>query len=309
MSRVTLVLALAACNLRPYDFDATATDTSTTTTTANTTLDPTTLAPTTSTDTTSTSSSTSVTGSTGVQFILPLDSLVHENCDQWTENCPEGQKCMPVSLDGDNSWESLLCVPVVPNPDQPGDPCTIRGTGLDGLDTCDKHAICWNVDADTKMGTCVAMCTGTAQDPDCADPAQACAIAADAVLTICFPSCDPIEQDCPNMDLCIPNPQGVAGFVCVLDASGVEGQPWDPCGYANACDPGAFCNDPALAPGYCDDESGDGCCIPFCDLSAPNCPPSPMGMPPMMVECLAYFTPGMEPPGLDHVGYCGLPMP
>jgi hypothetical protein len=295
MSRLTLLLTLAGCNLRPYDFDASATDTdlSTSTTTAP---DPTTAPTTSITDATSSS-----TGSTGYTFIKPTDGGTGtKQCDQWIQDCPEGQKCMPYSGDGDNAWESLKCVPIVPNPDGLGDPCMVFGGGVSGEDTCDKHMLCWGVDWETGIGTCTAMCKGSPENPKCEQPMHYCHQYADGTLTLCFHLCDPLAQDCPNGKLCIPNPMDPNSFTCVIDASGDDGQAFDPCESTNACDVGLFCANPALAA-ECDPMAA-GCCLPFCDTSVmpPPCPGANQ-------QCLPWYEEGQAPPILKNVGVCGLP--
>lgn len=311
MSRLIPLLALAACTLRPYDFEASATDaTATSSTTApdptatsipTTTSTPTTAPPTTSTSTTTDAPTTS-TATTGPSFIVPNDGGAGgtKECDQWIEDCPEGQKCMPYSGDGDNAWESLKCVPVVPDPDGLGDPCMVFGSGASGEDTCDKHVLCWAVDPETGLGTCTAMCTGSPDMPKCAQPMSYCHNSAEGVLTLCFPTCDPLAQDCPNSQLCIYNPQDPNSFLCTLDASGDEGQAFDPCEYINACDPGLLCANPALAA-ECDQMAG-GCCLPWCNLSVmpPPCPGKNQ-------TCLPWYEKGQAPPSYENVGVCGLP--
>jgi hypothetical protein len=304
MSRLTVLLVLAACTLRPYDFDAsataTATDVSTSTTTAPdpTTTSATTSAPATTTTSTTTNATSSTTDDTGASFVRPPDGVPTKECDQWIEDCPEGQKCMPYSSDGDPSWDSLKCVSIVPNPADVGAPCEVFGAPNSGEDTCDKHALCWYVDPDTLTGTCLAMCDGSPDQPKC-DPGTACQNGSFSVLTLCFPTCDPLAPDCPDSDICIPNPQNVANFVCTFDASGDAGQAFDVCEYANACDPGLLCANSALAA-ECD-QLAVGCCLPFCDLFAPDtCPGQDQ-------QCLPWFDEDMAPAGLEHVGICGLP--
>jgi hypothetical protein len=173
------------------------------------------------------------------------------------------------------------------------------GTGVDGLDTCDKHMMCWNVDLDTKVGHCLGMCTGSPDNPGCSDPDAYCAIGGDGVLTLCLPQCDPLAQDCPNADLCLPNPGDPNTFFCVIDGSGREGQVFDVCEYANACDPGLVCLPPEFAA-ECDPMQA-GCCLPYCDTSLPNtCPGAGQ-------QCLPWFEGGDPPPDdLKNVGLCGL---
>ncbi|MCY1005493.1 ribulose phosphate epimerase [Nannocystis pusilla] len=227
------------------------------------------------------------------------DDGTSKACDVWAQDCPEGQKCMPYSGDGDNAWESLKCVDVVPNPDGFGEPCKAIGGPVSGEDTCDKGLMCWDVDVDTGEGVCVFQCTGNPESPSCPDPTFTCNFAADGVLTLCFPPCDPLAQDCPGGDLCIPNPMVLGSFLCVLDASGDEGQAFDGCEFANVCDPGLSCLDPGLAV-ECDPMS-TGCCVPFCDISAPNTCPG-QGQ-----ECISWYEDIPAPPGLENVGICSLP--
>ena len=88
------------------------------------------------------------------------------------------------------------------------------------------------------------------------------------------------------------------GFLCVLDTSGDMGKLNDPCESPSACDPGLAC----LPPNYATecDPMAAGCCLPFCDLNMPEC--TNQGS-----SCIAWYEPGMEPPGLKNVGICDLP--
>ncbi len=260
-----------------------------------------------STSTSSTSSggttaepTTSGTGSSGSSgnFFVPNDMSTPPQCDQWKQDCPEGQKCMPYSGDGDFSWESLKCVDVMPNPGQVGDDCMAEG-GVSGIDDCDKGLMCWDVDPMTNVGVCVAMCVGSPDAPSCDSMDASCLISNMGVLTLCLPKCDPLVQDCAGDNLCIPNPQDGAAFLCLLDASGDEGQEFDPCQYINSCDKGFFCAVPTLA-NECDPNS-TGCCLPFCDITMmPKC--NGVGQ-----ECLPWYGMNTPAPGYEDVGYCGIP--
>ena len=237
--------------------------------------------------------------STGCSFLDCQGSTSTPNdaeCDPWVQDCPDGQKCAPWANDGGTSWNALKCVDVMPNAGQPGDECTVEGSGVSGIDSCEKASMCWNVSQETGKGTCVAFCTGSEEASSCADPDTTCVVANMGVLILCLTSCDPLTQNCPNMDLCIPQPMGDL-FVCVLDASGDMGKQNDPCEFANACDPGLICANPALAT-ECDPMSG-GCCLPFCDIMNPDC--TNQG-----AMCLPWYDMGMAPPGLENVGVCGI---
>ncbi|MFY0534503.1 hypothetical protein [Nannocystis pusilla] len=168
---------------------------------------------------------------------------------------------------------------------------------MSGEDDCEIGAMCWDADPETLEGTCVSFCQGSPQAPTCAAGSH-CAVLNDGGLNVCLPDCDPLAQDCPAGDECIPLPD-TETFVCVLDASGAEGQAFDPCEFANACDPGLLCL-PSEMASECDPMVA-GCCLPFCDVSAANSCPG-VGQ-----DCLAYFDPMQAPAGFEDVGVCGLP--
>jgi hypothetical protein len=280
---VTLCAALAGCNLAPYDLSSATADASTATTTS-TSLDPT--------DATST-------GDPPSTFIKTHDLPDHPPgwCTVWDDTCPIDQKCTAVSLDGDSDLESLRCVPLSPTPDGVNEPCTILGDGRDGLDTCSRGLACKFYSWGTHLGTCIGFCTGSPEQPVCADPQADCKLTDNAVGDLCYSPCDPLAQDCDDGAACLPLYLDV--FTCVSDGSGDEGQVFDVCEYGDACDPGLLCANPSLAT-ECD-PNGAGCCLPFCDTSQPNtCPGAGQ-------ECLAWFDDGWAPPEHERVGVCGLP--
>lgn len=263
--------------------------------------DPTTSGTTTTADPTTggvTATDSDGTTETSGGFLVPPDGGGGtKECDQWVQDCPEGQKCMPYSGDGDNSWESLKCTQVAENASVVGDPCMVEGSGVSGIDNCEKGAMCWDVTEG--VGVCVSLCVGSPDAPDCAVQMTSCLVSNDGVLTLCLPFCDPLLQDCQGDDLCIPNPQDNNAFLCVLDASGEEGQEYDACEYINACDKGFMCANPQL--GIECDPMAIGCCMAFCDVNEAGICTG------MNQECLAWYEEGMAPPGYEDVGICGLP--
>ncbi len=313
VAALSLLAFSAACPDAPGDTSATAGPTTTSAATSGTSglsMSATSADPTTTTSTTSPTSTTSSTGATtsdtGCSFLdcdttdgpvclVDGDKGFRCSCDVWSQDCPDGQKCTPWADNGGSAWNNLKCVPIMPNAGKPGDECTVEGNGVSGIDSCDESSMCWNVSMDTGKGTCVAFCKGFQDAPVCPS-GTSCVIANDGVLILCLPNCDPLTQDCPNMDLCIPQPMGDS-FVCVLDASGEMGVQNDPCEYSNACDPGFVCANPALAT-ECDPMAA-GCCLPFCDISNPMC--TNQG-----AMCLPWYDMGMAPPGYENVGVCGL---
>lgn len=217
-------------------------------------------------------------------------------CDVWTDDCPKGEKCMPWANDGGNSWNATRCSPIDANPGQVGDACTVEGSGVSGVDSCDARAMCYYVDSEVGEGICVGFCDGTPQAPTC-DTDFICTIVNDGVLTLCRPECDPLLQNCEGSAACLPA-SGTDGFTCIIDASGEDaGGFGDPCEFINACDPGLYCAGAEFVPGCV---GATGCCTDFCDLMGDDCI-SPG------TECVPYFAEGAAPPGLENVGACGIP--
>lgn len=286
------------------DPDTATTDPDTATTDPDTaTTDPTTEGETettdgTETDTTDTTDPSDSGISTG--FITDPDGGgVSIECSVWDQDCAEGEKCAPWANDGGSAWNATRCVPVDANPAQPGDPCSVEGSGVSGIDTCDVSSMCWDVDGETNTGTCIAFCVGSENAPVCDDPTTSCSIANDGVLTLCLPTCDPLVQNCAEGQACYPIDNS---FVCAPDASGEDqGADNDPCEFINACDAGLICVNPAIVQG-CPAGSG-GCCQVVCDLDAD---PGEQGCD-TMETCEAWFEEGMVTPGFESVGVCALP--
>ncbi len=206
-------------------------------------------------------------------------------CDIFQQDCPPGSKCTPAGP----AWQMTRCVPV--NGDGvAGSPCSFERSPEDGRDDCALGFMCWGVD-EQQQGTCAALCVGTPEEPMCAE-GTVCAQSGD--LAVCVPPCDPLAQDCPQGDLCILNNDH---FLCVLDASGDEGQVNDPCEFANACDAGLLCAEPQSSSA-CDPDAS-GCCTPWCLLPDGACPNPDQ-------TCVPAFAPGEAPPGHEDVGFCGL---
>jgi hypothetical protein len=252
--------------------------------------------PATSGDPTSSDVSTSDDSVTSSVFLPYPDGGITRECDFWEQDCPRGEKCMPWANDGGNVWNALRCSPIADDPDAVGEPCTVEGSGVSGIDSCEAGSMCWDVDPETLQGYCVGFCTGSPDDPMCEDPYQSCALGSDGPLALCFPLCDPLLQDCAEGQACY----GIDDvFNCIPDASGEMGAPGDECEYLNVCDPGTFCASAELVPGC---PGMVGCCTPFCDVNEvpPACLPGQ--------ECTPWYEVGEAPPGYENVGACVLPM-
>ena len=207
---------------------------------------------------------------------------------------------MAYANDGGSSWNALKCTPIDPDPDGVGEPCTVEGNGVSGIDSCILGAMCWNVDPETNAGVCVGLCQGSEEqcsyDPGgCCPAGSACTIPSNGVLILCLQTCDPILQDCEGQgDVCYPVGDD---FQCAPDDSGEMGAVGDPCEYINACDPATHCGDPATFPGC--DLRASGCCIPFCEIGVTECP--------KLTECLPWYDPIDTPPGYEDLGACVIP--
>ncbi|MEX1364920.1 MAG: ribulose phosphate epimerase [Nannocystaceae bacterium] len=240
-------------------------------------------------------------GSTGASFVATPDGGGPAvECDVWEQDCPDEEKCMPWANDGGSSWNATRCSPVSDNPGQVGDECTVDGSGVSGIDDCDVGSMCYYVDPETNVGTCVGFCEGSPAAPMC-EPGFLCSISNNGVLILCRAECDPLLQDCLGSAACLPA-NGTDGFVCIVDASGESGAPGDPCEFLNSCDPGLFCANAEVVP---DCVGSGGCCSEFCDLSDadPDAGCSQTGQ-----TCQTWFEEGAAPPQYVDVGACALPM-
>lgn len=237
------------------------------------------------------------TSETTGSFITPPDGGGGEKqCDVWTQDCPPGQKCMPWADDGGGSWNATKCSPVNADPGKEGDPCTVEGSAVAGIDSCDVGLLCWYFNENNE-GSCIDMCSGTPEAPSC-DDGQICDVSNDGVLILCLETCDPLVQSCPMGQICFFD--GTDQFICDFDASGDMGVYGDPCAYVNVCDYGLWCASPELVPG-CD--NADGCCSTYCNIQEPNsCPGMDGGQ-----ECVPWYNEGMAPPGQENIGACAVP--
>jgi hypothetical protein len=213
-------------------------------------------------------------------------------CDIWSDSCDTSHKCMPVDITGDSTFDAHRCVPVSGETDPIGGVCSAPKFLLDGLDTCEKGAICWELDQDGN-GTCFRFCDGSLRDPIC-PPASRCITISD-VFDYCSPYCNPLLDDCDAERLCLPIVDSEI-WTCYNHDPANAGAFGEPCTAENTCAEGLLClgmenaKECSVAP---------GCCTPVCDLSAPvECPG--VGQ-----ECLPWYE--TPPPGFEDVGFCAVP--
>jgi hypothetical protein len=214
-------------------------------------------------------------------------------CHPFEQDCPPDEKCVPWSAGG-GAWDDSKCVPVLGD-NLVGEPCTYGGT-FESTDDCDANSFCFDTqEIDGQLiGTCHAFCTGTPRMPECPD-GQQCLLSSGPV-TLCFPMCDPVAQDCPE------DGEGCywssTAFVCI-EPVGAGVPPGQPCQFATDCEIGSLCLDAGVIP----DCGGTGCCGAFCDvgLGDMQCANVPG------TSCVAFWEQGMAPEGYDHVGVCVIP--
>ena len=65
---------------------------------------------------------------------------------------------MPWANDGGDEWNATRCSPIADVPTQVGELCMVEGSGTSGIDDCDQGLVCWQVDPDTNVGVCHALC-------------------------------------------------------------------------------------------------------------------------------------------------------
>ena len=111
---------------------------------------------------------------TGAGVVGEPDVRRETDCNLWTDDCPRGEKCMPWADDGGGVWNSTRCVPIAPDPRQPGERCTVEESPSSGIDDCAAHSLCWFVDPATNVGVCIAMCSGTEANPTCESECTLC---------------------------------------------------------------------------------------------------------------------------------------
>ncbi|MEM7160491.1 MAG: hypothetical protein AAF799_47075 [Myxococcota bacterium] len=188
----------------------------------------------------------------------PDGGPVQFECSIFEQDCPAGEKCMPWANDGGGSWNATRCSPIADSPDQAGDQCTVEGSGVSGIDSCDQGLMCWDVDPETNQGTCIEMCSCSELNPVCNTANTVCSISNDGVLALCLPVCNPLDPAaCGEGEGCY-----AAGdfFQCAPDASGGAGA-GEECAFVNGCAVGSACLNASSVPGC----TGPFCCSDLCN--------------------------------------------
>ncbi|MBC8071263.1 MAG: hypothetical protein IAG13_23260 [Deltaproteobacteria bacterium] len=227
-------------------------------------------------------------------FIPPGGDLPPDECNpEQQTGCAGGEKCVLADDDEDGWYDRGRCFPVDPQAVELYEPCAYTEGRYQGAENCSAQSLCMYTgggDQPSCVGLCLFAEPDGWDDVSCEDPYASPSVGCQTCFCMCIPSCDPIAQDCPAAQGCYPVQDDLE---CAADASGEAGGAGTPCEFVNACDPGLLCADAEDLPSC---ESSVGCCTPFCDLEAADCPAG--------TECTAWFEPGDAPVGYEHVGAC-----
>jgi hypothetical protein len=243
-----------------------------------------------------------------------------DTCDPFVQDCAAGLKCAAVDMSGNGVWDSNACVPVM-GEGVHGEPCHYLGFASDGLDDCEKGAMCYFFDEELGEGTCVELCAGSRDDPVCGPACTGCEILFSESVNICVaPVCTPPVEGlcapeevcaCDADEKCIPN--NVSGeFSCILWPAD-ELPAGGPCSISGQCEAGFFCVEADFFP-FANCQNSPGCCTPYCDVSQgttdnPVCVDLNEELIDLEgVECVPWFEDGEGPPGCaGNTGVCAVP--
>lgn len=226
-------------------------------------------------------------------FLLEPDVGIDFECDFFVQDCPPGYKCNPIDSDGDLDPDSSQCFPLVPDPADIDEPCAFEGAEIGSADNCGAGAVCWNHDPWGPDFRCTPLCNREGLNGRfCEDPQRFCDYTGSTSQFACLPICHPLEDDCPEGQICTT---ALPQLECRPLPPDPRGQ-GEPCEGDDHCEPGLFCVFSTITPD-CGDER---CCTPWCMVGDEDgCPPDHI--------CYEYYAKGLTPPGLEGLGVCGLP--
>ena len=187
---------------------------------------------------------------TGPGFIPGTDTGIFDpDCDVAAQDCPDGEKCVPVLGSGDLTQ----CVPVTGD-GTIGEACTIA----DGADDCDGEHLCLDgMDGDGE-GFCAPLCLDTGAGPSCPD-GTTCTMAGFCIGD----RCNPLEPDpCANDWPCVGR-VGDGGARCSYGEGASYGDVaiGEACTQNTDCAEGSACTDGLAVP----DCASEFCCTTWCD--------------------------------------------
>jgi hypothetical protein len=224
-------------------------------------------------------------------------------CIFWADECGEGQKCEPYSVEDDSIPDEIRCCPEVDDPDLVGEQCSVMEYSGSCLDSCERGAFCVVDDPDRLLGQCRPYCQPGGNDCPADETCKSFFELLNDVPTVplCMEQCDPLVQDCsvPNW-LCIPDSptiSGQSGFICVSPPPNEPVGALEPCALANQCEKGLVCISGDRVP----DCTFVSCCTSYCSLAEGDA--ACQTIDPEM-HCVDWMAP--DPTWAD-VGVCALP--
>jgi hypothetical protein len=217
-----------------------------------------------------------------------------QQCDPVVQDCPSGFHCVPWSSAGNLEYDAFVCAPLAGDPAGRHDACTPDPASCG--DDCDVGSYCFPEFDSGQGGICLGTCSSDGLDETC-QAGEVCVTCATCSVGTCWPSCDPLDPQCPeeSSTCTLTQPDG---FVCYPVPLG-EASLGEECEYNNSCIEGLVCVDGSVLGDAC---QGLGCCTELCDIidGDPAC--SDPGH-----VCISFYLPGLAPDGFDHLGVCGVP--
>jgi len=224
-------------------------------------------------------------------------------CSLVEQDCKQGEKCVPWNENGGIFPDGVKCVDEPANADAIGSECVVTGGFGNGEDSCQKGAICLDLD-DDGLATCVEFCSGSLDNPFCMSEDYKCVPLFEPEVPLCFRKCDPLVQNCGDGEGCFMDALmlGSEGFVCmprVENTADGGGEYGELCIAASNCKPGFSCIWPENLPDcpyiyccspWCNIQNGDDDCLAF-DSE---------------LNCVPWYEEGQETPGYENVGICGI---
>lgn len=221
-------------------------------------------------------------------------------CNLFLQDCNPSEKCTAWSMDGSLFPNGTKCVPETGDR-LPGEDCALEGDFGEGIDNCAAGSLCLDID-NSGQASCVAYCSGDMQSPSCPEPEDKCAFLFEPTVPLCFPACDPLAQNCPESDACVPNLAALGSeyFVCMpLVFQEIPGQYGNACYAISGCDKGFQCIFAENVP-MC--EGDVYCCSAWCDIEMPE---TCKQFDPT-IDCVPWYEEGAATPGYENVGICGI---
>jgi hypothetical protein len=256
----------------------------------------------------------------------PPADFLGEGCDPYGVACPSGQKCVPIAIEpyGMVFEAEHRCVQISSEPKQFDEECYSWGLRPDSYDNCDDGMICWgakdqvdttvgapppgNAELDSspktphtpkhgdELGLCRAMCTGSAETPDCGSEWNWC-VSSNGV-DLCVSTCNPLDPKCDHMMACRWD-ETRDTFNCLHHTVNLRqlGADCSDCGIC--CEPTAHCDPAADVPGC----EGEMCCNAWCATDgSKTCEFEGQ-------TCVKFWPEGAAPPGQEILGQCTVESP